>query len=77
MINILLSELKQIAKSILDQEDSVNIAELELRVRALQKHITILEHEKQKSLAENSNKVVFEEGKNLKQIIEESSHSDT
>ena len=77
MINILLSELKQIAKSILDQEDSVNIAELELQVRALQKHITILEHEKQKSLAENSNKVVVEEGKNLKQIIEESSHSDT
>ena len=77
MINILLSELKQIAQSILDQEDSVNIAELELQVRALQKQITILEHEKQKSLAENSNKVEAEEGENLKQIIEESSPSDT
>lgn len=77
MINVLLSELKQIAQSILDQEDSVNIAELELQVRALQKQITILEHEKQKSLAENSNKVEAEEGENLKQIIEESSPSDT
>ena len=77
MINVLLSELKQIAQSILDQEDSVNIAELELQVRALQKHITILEYEKQKSLAENSNKVEAEEGENLKQIIEESSPSDT
>ena len=77
MINIFLSELKQIAQSILDQEDSVNIAELELQVRALQKQITILEHEKQKSLAENSNKVEAEEGENLKQIIEESSPSDT
>lgn len=77
MINVLLSELKQIAQSILDQEDSVNIAELELQVRALQKQITILEHEKQKSLAENSNKVEAEECENLKQIIEESSPSDT
>lgn len=77
MINVLLSELKQIAQSILDQGDSVNIAELELQVRALQKHITILEYEKQKSLAENSNKVEAEEGENLKQIIEESSPSDT
>ena len=76
MINVLLSELKQIAQSILDQGDSVNIAELELQVRALQKHITILEYEKQKSLAENSNKVEAEEGENLKQIIEESSPSD-
>lgn len=77
MINVLLSELKQIVQSILDQGDSVNIAELELQVRALQKHITILEYEKQKSLAENSNKVEAEEGENLKQIIEESSPSDT
>jgi len=77
MINVLLSELKQIAQSILDQGDSVNIAELELQVRALQKHITILEYEKQKSLAENSNKVEAEEGENPKQIIEESSPSDT
>ena len=77
MINVLLSELKQIAQSILHQEDSVNIAELELQVRALQKHITILEYEKQKSLAENSNKVEAEEGENLKQIIEESLPSDT
>ena len=77
MINVLLSELKQIAQSILDQGDSVNIAELELQVRALQKHITILEYEKQKSLAENSNKVEAEEGENLKQIIEESLPSDT
>ena len=76
MINVLLSELKQIVQSILDQGDSVNIAELELQVRALQKHITILEYEKQKSLAENSNKVEAEEGENLKQIIEESSPSD-
>ncbi len=77
MINALLSELKQIVQSILDQGDSVNIAELELQVRALQKHITILEYEKQKSLAENSNKVEAEEGENPKQIIEESSPSDT
>ena len=77
MINVLLSELKQIVQSILDQGDSVNIAELELQVRALQKHITILEYEKQKSLAENSNKVEAEEGENPKQIIEESSPSDT
>lgn len=76
MINVLLSELKQIVQSILDQGDSVNIAELELQVRALQKHITILEYEKQKSLAENSNKVEAEEGENPKQIIEESSPSD-
>lgn len=71
MINVLLSELKQIAQSILDYEDSVNLAELELRLRALQKKITILEHQQQKNLTEAQSKVEPIELDNSKQIIQE------
>tara|TARA_B100000767_G_scaffold209696_1_gene196683 strand:- start:27332 stop:27937 length:606 start_codon:yes stop_codon:yes gene_type:complete len=76
MINILLSELKQIAQSILDQEDSVNLAELELQLRVLQKQITILEHEQQRSLTENQSKVEPIEFENSKQIIQEPAPSE-
>ena len=71
MINVLLSELKQIAQSILDHEDSVNLAELELRLRALQKKITILEYQQQKNLTEAQSKVEPIELDNSKQIIQE------
>ena len=76
MINVLLSELKQIAQSILDHEDSVNLAELELQLRALQKQITILEHEQQKNLTETQSNVEPEEFENSKQIIEDSAPSE-
>lgn len=71
MINVLLSELKQIAQSILDHEDSINLAELELRLRALQKKITILEYQQQKNLTEAQSKVEPIELDNSKQIIQE------
>ena len=76
MINVLLSELKQIAQSILDHEDSVNLAELELQLRALQKQITILEHEQQKNLTETQSNVESVEFENSKQIIEDSAPSE-
>lgn len=76
MINVLLSELKQIAQSILDHEDSVNLAELELQLRALQKQITILEHEQQKNSTETQSNVEPEEFENSKQIIEDSAPSE-
>lgn len=71
MINVLLSELKQIAQSILDHEDSINLAELELRLRALQKKITILEYQQQKNLTEAQSKVEPIEFDNSKQITQE------
>ncbi len=71
MINVLLSELKQIAQSILDHEDSINIAELDLRLRALQKKITILEYQQQKNLTEAQSKVEPIEFDNSKQITQE------
>ena len=49
MINTLHKELRAIALSILDQGSTVNIEELEEKLRALQKQITILEHEQGKS----------------------------
>ena len=49
MINTLHKELRAIALSILDQGSTVNIEELEEKLRVLQKQITILEHEKGKS----------------------------
>ena len=49
MINTLHKELRAIALSILDQGSTVNIEELEEKLRALQKQIIILEHEQGKS----------------------------
>ena len=49
MINTLRKELRAIALSILDQGSTVNIEELEEKLRVLQKQITILEHEQGKS----------------------------
>ena len=49
MINTLHKELRAIALSILDQGSTVNIEELEEKLRVLQKQITILEHEQGKS----------------------------
>ena len=49
MINTLHKELRAIALSILDQGSTVNIEELEEKLRALQKQITILEYEQGKS----------------------------
>ena len=49
MINTLHKELRAIALSILDQGSTVNIEELEEKLRGLQKQITILEHEQGKS----------------------------
>ena len=45
MINTLHKELRAIALSILDQGNTVNVGELEQKVRELQKQLTILEHE--------------------------------
>jgi len=45
MINTLHKELRAIALSILDQGNTVNVVELEQKVRVLQKQLTILEHE--------------------------------
>ena len=44
MINTLHKELRAIALSILDQGNTVNVGELEQKVRELQKQLTILEH---------------------------------
>jgi len=49
MINTLHKELRAIVLSILDQGSTVNIEELEEKLRVLQKQITILEHEQGKS----------------------------
>ena len=49
MINTLHKELRAIALSILDQGSTINIKELEEKLRVLQKQITILEHEQGKS----------------------------
>ncbi len=49
MINTLHKELRAIALSILDQGSTVNVVELEQKVRVLQKQLTILEHEQRKS----------------------------
>ena len=49
MINTLHKELRAIVLSILDQGSTVNIEELEEKLRALQKQIIILEHEQGKS----------------------------
>jgi len=49
MINTLHKELRAIALSILDQGSTINIEELEEKLRVLQKQITILEHEQGKS----------------------------
>ena len=52
MINTLHKELRAIALSILDQGNTVNVVELEQKVRVLQKQLTILEHEKRMSKQE-------------------------
>ena len=49
MINTLHKELRAIALSILDQGNTVNVVELEQKVRVLQKQLTILEHEQRLS----------------------------
>ena len=49
MINTLHKELRAIALSILDQGNTVNVLELEQKVRVLQKQLTILEHEQRMS----------------------------
>ena len=49
MINTLHKELRAIALSILDQGNTVNVVELEQKVRVLQKQLTILEHEQRMS----------------------------
>ena len=49
MINTLHKELRVIALSILDQGNTVNVVELEQKVRVLQKQLTILEHEQRMS----------------------------
>ena len=52
MINTLHKELRSIALSILDQGNTVNVGELEQKVRELQKQLTILEHEQRMSKQE-------------------------
>ena len=52
MINTLHKELRAIALSILDQGNTVNVGELEQKVRELQKQLTILEHEQRMSKQE-------------------------
>ena len=49
MINTLHKELRAIALSILDQGNTINVVELEQKVRVLQKQLTILEHEQHRS----------------------------
>ena len=49
MINTLRKELRAIALSILDQGNTINVVELEQKVRVLQKQLTILEHEQHRS----------------------------
>ena len=52
MINTLHKELRAIALSILDKGNTVNVGELEQKVRELQKQLTILEHEQRMSKQE-------------------------
>ena len=52
MSNTLHKELRAIALSILDQGNTVNVGELEQKVRELQKQLTILEHEQRISKQE-------------------------
>ena len=49
MINTLRKELRAIALSILDLGNTINVVELEQKVRVLQKQLTILEHEQHRS----------------------------
>lgn len=63
MINTLLKELRGIALEILDQGNEVDVVALEEKVRALQKQLTILEHEqfKQNLEVEDQPKSVVEQ----------------
>jgi len=60
MINTLLEELREIARSILEQRDRLDLIKLEQQVGALQKKIIVLQHEQSKIAEEDSTAPVIE-----------------
>ena len=60
MINTLLEELREIARSILEQRDRLDLIKLEKQVGALQKKIIVLQHEQSKKAEEVSTEPVIE-----------------